>query len=149
MGNQAYTPDRIKEQITVLGLKYRIMTQYTSFVAVDKQVRDKYGKWVTMEQAVDLPEGVSPASQFGYRYDDAGLRARLSKQGVLGIPSCQIMSAGGFSSGIDAVTKRHEWPERRRRKNHPLFGRRSRHWLWRIRVSSRQNDDGPAIIELS
>ncbi len=41
-----------------LGLKYHLMTQYTSFVAVDTIVRDT-GELVTVKQPLPLPEGVS------------------------------------------------------------------------------------------
>ncbi len=49
--------DRIKE-ITALGLKYSLMSPYTSFVAVD-QVKRSDGKVVTVKQPLPLPEGVS------------------------------------------------------------------------------------------
>jgi len=48
---------RIKE-ITALGLKYSLMTAYTSFVAVD-QVKRSDGKVETVTQPLPLPEGVS------------------------------------------------------------------------------------------
>lgn len=41
-----------------LGLKYSLMTEYTSFIAVDKIIRDT-GEVVTVEQPLPLPEGVS------------------------------------------------------------------------------------------
>jgi len=48
---------KIKE-ITDLGLKYTLMTAYTSFVAVDKVKRGD-GQVVTVKQPLPLPEGVS------------------------------------------------------------------------------------------
>lgn len=50
-------PAREKE-ITELGLKYTLMTAYTSFVAVDK-IRRADGKLVTVKQPLPLPDGVS------------------------------------------------------------------------------------------
>ncbi|MEW5725155.1 MAG: AgmX/PglI C-terminal domain-containing protein [Thermodesulfobacteriota bacterium] len=50
-------PARV-EEVTALGLKYSLMTQYTSFVAVDK-VKRADGKLVTVKQPLPLPEGVS------------------------------------------------------------------------------------------
>jgi Ca-activated chloride channel family protein len=50
--------DRIKE-ITNLGLTYNLLTAYTSFVAVDTQVRVVDGKAVTVKQPLPLPQGVS------------------------------------------------------------------------------------------
>ncbi len=48
---------RVKE-ITDLGLKYHLMTAYTSFIAVDKIVRAD-GKYETVKQPLPLPQGVS------------------------------------------------------------------------------------------
>jgi Ca-activated chloride channel family protein len=49
---------RVKE-VTALGLKYSLLTEYTSFVAVDKKVRNVGGKQETVEQVLPLPQGVS------------------------------------------------------------------------------------------
>jgi Ca-activated chloride channel family protein len=46
-------------QITRLGLDYNLLTAYTSFVAIDKQVRRKDGEVTTVRQPLPLPEGVS------------------------------------------------------------------------------------------
>jgi Ca-activated chloride channel homolog len=47
------------ERITRLGLEYNLLTAYTSFVAVDSEVRNKDGKSTTVRQPLPLPEGVS------------------------------------------------------------------------------------------
>lgn len=49
--------ERIKN-VTALGLKYNLLTAYTSFVAVDDQVRNKNGKNVKVQQPLPLPKGV-------------------------------------------------------------------------------------------
>ena len=49
---------RIKE-VTDLGLAYNLLTNYTSFVAVDSEVRNKTGQSTTVKQALPLPDGVS------------------------------------------------------------------------------------------
>ncbi len=49
---------RIKE-VTDLGLKYNLLTAYTSFVAVDTEVRNKNSQPTTVNQPLPLPEGVS------------------------------------------------------------------------------------------
>src|ERR1035437_310875 len=49
---------QVKEDVTELGLKYHLMTAYTSFVAVDKEVRAT-GETVTVKQPLPMPEGVS------------------------------------------------------------------------------------------
>jgi Ca-activated chloride channel family protein len=47
------------EKITELGLKYNLMTNYTSFIAIDEQLVMKDGKLITVKQPIPLPEGVS------------------------------------------------------------------------------------------
>lgn len=57
----SYSVDSAKiKEVTALGLKYNLLTAYTSFVAVDKtEVVDKNGKLITVEQPLPLPENVS------------------------------------------------------------------------------------------
>ncbi len=49
---------RVKE-VTDLGLTYNLLTAYTSFVAVDNQVRNTGDKPTTVNQPLPMPEGVS------------------------------------------------------------------------------------------
>ncbi len=50
----------LKNEITQLGLKYGLMTAYTSFIAIDENFRvDKDKKLVTVKQPLPLPKGVS------------------------------------------------------------------------------------------
>lgn len=55
----------VKDEVTKLGLKYHLMTQYTSFVAVDKIIRET-GEVVTVKQPLPLPQGVSDYAVEGY-----------------------------------------------------------------------------------
>jgi Ca-activated chloride channel family protein len=50
--------ERVKE-VTQLGLTYNLLTAYTSFVAIDTEVRLVNGQAVTIKQPLPLPEGVS------------------------------------------------------------------------------------------
>jgi Ca-activated chloride channel family protein len=50
--------ERVKE-VTSLGLTYNLLTAYTSFVAIDSQVRLVDGQAVTVKQPLPLPQGVS------------------------------------------------------------------------------------------
>jgi len=50
--------ERVKE-VTNLGLTYNLLTQYTSFIAIDTQIRLKDGKARTVKQPLPLPQGVS------------------------------------------------------------------------------------------
>jgi Ca-activated chloride channel family protein len=49
----------LQKEITQLGLDYRLMTQFTSFVAVEERVVTKDGQSVRVEVPVEMPEGVS------------------------------------------------------------------------------------------
>lgn len=51
--------DEAKKEVTDLGLRYNLMTQYTSFVAEDSEVRNAGGQQTTIVQPLPLPQGVS------------------------------------------------------------------------------------------
>jgi len=51
--------DKRIQEVTDLGLRYHLLTAYTSFVAVDSQVRNQGGKQTTVAQPLPLPQGVS------------------------------------------------------------------------------------------
>ncbi len=55
----------IKEQIVDLGLKFRLVTQYTSFVAVEWMVITEGGEARRVPVPVEMPEGVSYEGVFG------------------------------------------------------------------------------------
>lgn len=92
-GMQSGSPVKdVKEQITQLGLDYRLMTQFTSFVAVEEKTITKGGKPVTVQVPVEMPEGVSAEGVFGTRgeaYDRAS--ANVGRTGFAG-------SVGGLMS---------------------------------------------------
>ncbi len=48
-----------KDAITRLGLEYGLLTEYTSFVAIDQRRRRQDGRVETVKQPLPLPEGVS------------------------------------------------------------------------------------------
>ena len=57
-GAGSVSPERVKE-IVSLGLKYNLLTQYTSFIAVREQVVNAQGQADKVEQPLPLPIGVS------------------------------------------------------------------------------------------
>ena len=71
------------KEIIRLGIKYNLLTNYTSFIAIDSLIRRDSGDIVTVKQPLPLPEGVSdyavgdalsfsynsPATGLGKRYD--------------------------------------------------------------------------------
>jgi Ca-activated chloride channel family protein len=57
-GSKSVSAERVKE-ITSLGLKYSLLTQYTSFIAVREEVRNPLGSAQDVKQPLPLPLGVS------------------------------------------------------------------------------------------
>ncbi len=51
--------DEYKPAIIELGLKYNLLTAYTSFIAIDNDIRNKESNSTTVNQPLPLPEGVS------------------------------------------------------------------------------------------
>ncbi len=47
------------EAITVLGLQYKLLTEHTSFVAVDELTQSEPGAAQYIEVPAEMPEGVS------------------------------------------------------------------------------------------
>jgi Ca-activated chloride channel family protein len=57
--NKLRSDDKRIKEVTELGLTYNLLTAYTSFVAVDTEIRNKNGKTTTVKQPLPLPQGVS------------------------------------------------------------------------------------------
>ena len=57
--NKLRNDDKRVKEVTELGLTYNLLTAYTSFVAVDSEVRNVDGKVTTVQQPLPLPQGVS------------------------------------------------------------------------------------------
>lgn len=51
--------EEIKKEMINLGLKYNLLTAYTSFIAIDSEVRNNSGQNTTIKQPLPLPEGVN------------------------------------------------------------------------------------------
>ncbi|HMG74197.1 MAG TPA: VIT and VWA domain-containing protein [Pyrinomonadaceae bacterium] len=57
--------DEVKQAVTQLGLDYRLMTQFTSFVAVEEMIVTDGGQPRRIDVPVEVPEGVNRAAVFG------------------------------------------------------------------------------------
>jgi hypothetical protein len=57
--------DDLKQQITKLGIDYRLMTPFTSFVAVEEKMITEGGAPRRVEVPVEMPEGMSYEGVFG------------------------------------------------------------------------------------
>ncbi|NIA14545.1 MAG: VWA domain-containing protein [Nitrospiraceae bacterium] len=84
-GDQA---PNLKDAITQLGLDFGLMTQYTSFVAVEQRVITEGGRPKTIDVPVEMPDGVSYDGIFG-----ENAREQLSALGYLsGAPAAKMTS---------------------------------------------------------
>jgi len=93
--NLAQNDERIKG-ITSLGLTYNLLTAYTSFIAVDSEVRLKDGQATTVRQPLPLPEGVSDYAVGGYaapQYPQYPQRMSMPAQKTRGEVLYSIMPA--------------------------------------------------------
>lgn len=72
--------DKRVAEVTDLGLKYNLLTAYTSFVAVDSEVRNASGDSTTIKQPLPLPEGVSDYAVGGRAYAAAPGMMPMSRQ---------------------------------------------------------------------
>src|SRR5438552_7732049 len=62
---QGVMKDDIKQAIVQLGLDYRLMTQFTSFVAVEEMIVTDGGQPRRIDVPVEVPEGVNRATAYG------------------------------------------------------------------------------------
>jgi Ca-activated chloride channel homolog len=68
LGDLEALHDRIdhKKEITELGLQNNLLTRYTSFVAIDSQIRNVEGDSTTIRQPLPMPQGLSNLAVGGY-----------------------------------------------------------------------------------
>jgi len=59
LANSGYDEQAAENLVTALGLEYNLLTRYTSFVAVDTEVRNRQGSSTVIRQPLPLPQGVS------------------------------------------------------------------------------------------
>ena len=85
-------PD-VQESITALGLNYRLMTQFTSFVAVEEMTVTEGGEPRRIDVPVEMPEGVSHEGVFGK--DEADQRLANFRSA----PQASASASYGYSSG--------------------------------------------------
>jgi Ca-activated chloride channel homolog len=62
---QGNMQEDVKHAVTQLGIDYRLMTQFTSFVAVEEMIVTDGGKPRRVDVPVEVPEGVNRAAVFG------------------------------------------------------------------------------------
>ena len=93
--------DELKQAITQLGLDYRIMTQFTSFVAVEEMIVTDGGQPRRIDVPVEVPEGVNASAVFGGEYG-----ANITSRQVSNLPSNGrgMSNLASFSAGAVSET---------------------------------------------
>src|SRR6185503_4939829 len=81
-----------EDGITALGLDYRLLTAFTSFVAIDSQVVNAGGQGLNVRQPLPMPEGVS----------NLAVGAQASSPSVMPMKAMNG-PAGGSGSGYGAM----------------------------------------------
>jgi Ca-activated chloride channel homolog len=97
----------VREAITQLGLDFRLMTQFTSFVAVEETIVTEGGVPRRIDVPVELPEGVSREGVFGAKGEETKLQAEVRKnkrqvQQILGLHERAIVLPTEPSSQANA-----------------------------------------------
>jgi Ca-activated chloride channel family protein len=97
------TAEDLKEQITAVALEFRLMSQYTSFVAVEPKVVNVGGVQKTVDVPVEMPDGVSYDGIFardsrGVVHSYAGGVARMPMLGSV-FSSPRALGGGGAFGG--------------------------------------------------
>jgi Ca-activated chloride channel family protein len=95
-GVQSGNPrEDIRESITQLGLSFRLMTQFTSFVAVEEMTVTDGGEPRRIEVPVEIPEGVSHQGVFGegdQPFEKLQLLAQLQRAPVAGRTPSRVVA---------------------------------------------------------
>jgi Ca-activated chloride channel family protein len=115
----------LRKQITDIGLEYRVMTQFTSFVAVEEKVVTEGGVPRTVQVPVEMPEGVSHEGVFGDRDELFEAKNKAARQAPASMPmsiaagSAGVVSGSGVGGGAYRVGGfAGGKPEETRRKSH-------------------------------
>ena len=96
MGVQRGNPDeKVKEAIVQVALEHRIMTQFTSFVAVEDTMVTMDGKPVKVTIPVELAEGVSREGVFG----PSSTHLLRKSRPVGGVPTATSRGVPGYTGG--------------------------------------------------
>jgi Ca-activated chloride channel family protein len=100
--NRMSPQDERVQEVTSLGLAYHLLTAYTSFIAVDTQVRVVDGKAVTVQQPLPLPQGVSDLAVGNQMH--AKYRAQASAAAPLTVAEESATGKGWLTSKDEKLT---------------------------------------------
>lgn len=108
--NQMYSGETVSgvEAVTNTALDYRLLSQYTAFVAVSEEVRvDPDGTRRTVQVPVELPEGVSYEGIFGTPPSDPASMSRVRLSGAArtygGVTPSSVQPAAPLMEADEAI----------------------------------------------
>jgi Ca-activated chloride channel homolog len=90
----------IREAITKLGLEHGLMTQFTSFVAVEERISNEGGKPVTVQVPVEMPAGESYRGVFGVADEASFVAPSAIPQAIMPARVISGGVAGGIRGGV-------------------------------------------------
>ncbi len=141
----------LRSQIVDTGLRFKLMTQFTSFVAVEETVVTEGGAPRRVEVPVEMPEGVSYTGIFGEP------RMRLARAGVTGHGASGRGIFGGLAGAapaapaVDSVSvvplKRRPAPDWRAKLDPGLLATAARSGSSELTVQVYLRDTSPATVQ--
>ncbi len=115
LGAQQGKPDPdIKKAVTQLGIEFGLVTQYTSFVAVEEKIINENGKTKRVEVPVEMPDGVSYEGVFGHETDavafmGGAVMGRLAAGKAMAAPQAMQQQARGVAA-VESLESRQFAP---------------------------------------
>jgi hypothetical protein len=103
---QGRTQDDLKKTITQVGIEYRLMTQFTSFVAVEEVVVTDGGQPRRIDVPIEMPEGVNMSGNEIVNRQDATLGIGFTARQIRSLPVNGRAATGlmTISGGVSSVT---------------------------------------------
>ncbi|MCC6489250.1 MAG: VWA domain-containing protein [Candidatus Hydrogenedentes bacterium] len=121
LGIQQGRPDTsIKKAITETGLEFSLVTQFTSFVAVEERVVTEGGRPRTVQVPVEMPDGVSYEGVFGASGDNFDYSAPMAQMKSLAVAA---PSAAGSVEGVRMMERAKPEPPARQVQRKPMPNR--------------------------
>ena len=136
----------VKDEITRLGLEFRLMTQFTSFVAVEEKTVTEGGQPRRVEVPVEMPEGMSYEGVFGREADRVAMNRPMAASRQFAMAG---RVAGGVIGGVFATAGNPAAAPRRVTEETAAAGNRRSHVDFRIAALIQRVKDGrrPAVDE--
>ncbi len=98
------TKPEVQNTITNIGLEYRLLTQFTSFVAVEEIIKTQGGQPIKVEVPVELPQGMNRETTLGeddevVRFDASQATVNVTSSSISSLPVNGRSSKFRISSG--------------------------------------------------